>query len=91
MSETLRTRRLPVADQLEREGEWLLLVDDRAVRVTGLAPVILGLTEDWRTLDELVAELVQVFGEAPGDDASALVRQALDELAAQDLLELETT
>lgn len=91
MSGTLRVRRLPVTDQLERDGEWLLLVDDRAVRVTGLAPVILGLTDDWLGLDALVVELERVFGDAPGDDATALVRQALDELAGQDLLELEIT
>jgi hypothetical protein len=91
MSETVRVRRLPVTDQLERDGEWLLLVDDRAVRVTGLAPVILGLTDDWLSLEALVGELERVFGDAPDDDATALVRQAVDELAGQDLLELEIT
>ena len=91
MNDPVRARRLPVADQLERDGEWLLLVEDRAVRVTGLAPVILAFADDWRTLDELVAELERVFGEAPGDDAAGLVRQALDELAAQGLLELDVT
>ena len=89
MSDPVRARRLPVADQLERDGEWLLLVEDRAVRVTGLGPVILAFAEDWRTLDELVAELELVFGGAPGDDAAGLVRRALDELAAEGLLELE--
>ena len=91
MSDRVRARRLPVADQLEREGEWLLLVENRAVRVTGLAPVILAFAYDWRTIDELVAELERVFGEAPGDDAAGLVLQALDELAAEGLLELDVT
>lgn len=91
MSDPVRARRLPVADQLERESEWLLLVEDRAVRVTGLAPAILSFTDDWRSLGELVAELERVFGEAPGDDAAGLVRQALDELAAEGLLELDVT
>lgn len=89
MTSPVRARRLPVADQLERDGEWLLLVEDRAVRVSGLAPVILAFTDDWRTLDELVAELERVFGEAPGGDAAGLVFQALDELAGQDLIELD--
>ena len=89
MSSPVRARRRPVTDQLERDGEWLLLVEDRAVRVTGLAPVILACTEDWRTLDELVAELERAFGEAPGDNAAGLVLQALDELAGQDLIELD--
>ena len=91
MSDRVRARRLPVADQLEREGEWLLLVENRAVRVTGLAPVILAFADDWRTIDELVAELERVFGEATGDDAAGLVLQALDELAAEGLLELDVT
>lgn len=91
VSDAVRARRLPVADQLERDGDWLLLVEDRAVRVTGLAPVILAFADDWRTLDELVAELERVFGKAPGEDAPGLVRQALAELAAQGLLELDVT
>ena len=89
MSSPVRARRRPVTDQLERDGEWLLLVEDRAVRVTGLAPVILAFTDDWRTLDELVGELERAFGEAPGDNAPGLVLQALDELAGQDLIELD--
>lgn len=84
----MKARRLPVADWLERDGEWLVLVDDRAIRVTGLAPEILRLTEHWRSLGELTRRLEQVFGRPPGGSAETLVRAALDDLASEHLLEL---
>jgi hypothetical protein len=86
----MRARRLPVADWLEREGEWLVLVDDRAVRVTGLAPEILRSTEQWRSLGDLTRRLEQVFGRPPGGRAAALVRAALDDLASERLVELRS-
>jgi hypothetical protein len=84
----MRARRLPVADWPERDGEWLVLVDDRAVRVTGLAPEILRLTEHWRSVGDLTRRLEKAFGRPPGGSAEALVRAALDDLAAEQLLEL---
>jgi hypothetical protein len=82
-------RRVPTVDELRRDDERLVLVDDRAVLLVGLAPTILDLTADWSTLEDLTADLVRRFGEAPDGGADELVQIAVTDLAAEGLIEIE--
>lgn len=85
----MRVRRIPAVDELDRDGERLVLVSDRAVRLVGLAPAILDLTEDWCGVEDLTVELVRRFGAAPGGGADELVQVALSDLEAEGLVEIE--
>jgi hypothetical protein len=84
----MRVRRVPAVDELQRGDERLVLVSDRAVRLVGLAPAILDLTEGWRALEDLTAELEIRFGTPLHGGADELVRIAVSDLAAAGLIEV---
>ena len=84
----MRVRRVPAVDELQRGDERLVLVRDRAVRLAGLAPAILDLTEGWREVDDLTAELEIRFGTPLVGGADKVVRIAVSDLAAVGLIEV---
>jgi len=72
-------RRTP-ADVLEVDGESLVLLGDRVVRLSPIATAVFGLTATPRTVAELAVALEEMFG-APADggtvDAAAAVVEEL--------------
>lgn len=84
-----RVRRVPAVDELERDGERMVLLPGRAVRVTGLGPTILDLTEDWVTLATLAERLVEAYGE-PDTEPLPLVVEHAEALVGEGLLETAT-
>ncbi|RLV47655.1 hypothetical protein D9V37_15960 [Nocardioides mangrovicus] len=83
-----QVRSVPVVDQLDRDGERLVLLPERAVRLVGLAPALLDLSRDWTDVARLVEQLEERFGVPAAGEAADLVREAVDDLAAQGLIEL---
>ena len=82
-------RRTPV-DVLEVDGESLILLGDRVVRLSPIATAVFGLTATARTVADLAVTLEETFGPpADGgtlDAAAAVVEQlvavgALEEVA----------
>lgn len=80
---------MPPVDTLERDGERLVLVPGRAVRVLGIAPTVLDLVVDWVALPDLVAEVEDVLGPGPSGQATELVRAAVEQLALEGLVETD--
>ena len=81
-----RTR--PVADRVDREGEAVVLVGDRAVRLSAVATAVVDACPDWTHVDDLAARLVARFGPPPGADAARATRAVLAELAREGLVDL---
>jgi hypothetical protein len=81
-----RTR--PVADRVDREGEAVVLVGDRAVRLSAVATAVVDACPDWTHADDLAARLVARFGPPPGADAARATRAVLAELAREGLVDL---
>lgn len=81
-------RRRVVDDRLDRDGEAVVLVADRAVRLSAVATVVVDACADWTDADDLAARLVSHFGPPPGTDAARATRAVLAELARQGLVDL---
>jgi hypothetical protein len=84
----VKVRRLGVDDRVDRDGEAVVLVGDHVVRLSALATALLDAATDWVDEEELAAVLVAGFGDPPdGAGAGELTRRAVDDLAAQGLVE----
>lgn len=81
-------RARPVTDRVDRDGEAVVLVGDRAVRLSALATAVVDACPDWTHADDLAARLVTRFGPPPGVDAARATRVVLAELAQEGLLEI---
>lgn len=81
-------RSRPVDDRVDRDGEALVLVGDRAVRLSAVATAVVDACPDWTDVDDLAARLVSRFGPPPGADAAPVTRAVLTELAQEGLVEL---
>jgi hypothetical protein len=78
-----------VADRVDRDGEAVVLVDRRVVRLSPLAVALLAACDDWAADQELADQLVSRFG-VPPDGLAPLesTRAALLDLESQGLVDL---
>jgi hypothetical protein len=81
-------RRRPVDDRLDRDGAAVVLVGDRAVRLSAVATVVVDACPEWTDADDLASLLVSRFGPPPGADAARATRAVLAELARVGLVDL---
>jgi hypothetical protein len=85
----MRARRVPVQDEVVRDGESVVLLDRQVIRLSAIGTTLLELTGEWRDLDELTVDLTDRFGHPPeGHSATAMAEAALQALAEQGLVEL---
>lgn len=84
-----RVRRTPFVDELHHEGECVVLLEDTAVRLGGLAPLVLDLCDEWRTVADLAHSLVEAYGPPPEGDVQVIVRDAVDALVGAGVVEWE--
>jgi hypothetical protein len=84
----MRVRRLPVLDELTRDGETVVLLGERAVLLSPLASAALADigSLDWTSDVGLIGSLVARFG--PVDDVGSVVFSLVSELAEAGLVEL---
>lgn len=85
----MRVRCLPLVDALERDGELVVMADDRVILLSELASCALTLAETSHDLSSLAAELVARFGPPPHGDEISAARSVLEELASHGLVTLE--
>ncbi|MHA6523092.1 PqqD family protein [Tessaracoccus sp. G1721] len=80
-------RREPVTDLLAVDGESLVLVDDKVLRLGPVATVVLQLLEDGpRSQAQLTEALEDEFGAPPEGDLTGAVEAQLNGLAAAGLI-----
>jgi hypothetical protein len=85
----MRARRVPVQDEVIRDGESVVLLGRQVIRLSAIGTTLLELTGDWRGVEELTVELTDRFGQPPeGFDATAMTESALQALHEQGLVEL---
>lgn len=84
-----RVRRTPFVDELHHDGECVVLLEDTAVRLGGLAPLVLDLCDEWRTMFDLSRRLVEAYGPPPEGDVEVIVREAVDALVDAGVVEWE--
>lgn len=85
----MRARRVPVQDEVVRDGESVVLLDRQVIRLSALGTTLLELCGQWRGVGELAAELAERFGAPPeGADATAMTEAALRALHQQGLVDL---
>lgn len=85
----MRVRRVPVDDEVVRDGESVVLLGRQVIRLSAIATTLLELCDRWRDSDELTQELTDRFGEPPdGSDPAVMTESALHALADQGLVEL---
>ncbi|GGF51546.1 hypothetical protein GCM10011519_26930 [Marmoricola endophyticus] len=80
-------RRVTPVDELDRDGERLVLLAGRVVHVHGLGPYVLDLLAEPTPLAALTQRLVEELGAPPGQDPGALVAAAVATLSAEGLVE----
>lgn len=85
----MRARRVPVHDEVVRDGESIVLIGRQVVRLSWIGTTLLELCDDWRHSTELARGLTDRYGEPPdGSDATAMTESALQALHQQGLVEL---
>jgi hypothetical protein len=86
----MRIRRLPVVDELSRDGETVVLLDEGAVLLSPLASAALAnLTLVWTSDADLRVTLEALFGVAP--DPEGAVFALVSDLETAGLVEVEPT
>lgn len=82
----MRVRRLPVLDELTRDGETVVLLEERAVLLSPLASAALSsLGPVWTSGADLRVALEALFGAAPDPDGAVLA--LVSELESAGLVE----
>lgn len=85
----MRARRVPVQDEVVRDGESVVLLGRQVIRLSAIGTTLLELTGDWRDLDVLTVDLTDRFGHPPaGYRATDMTQAALQALHQQGLVEL---
>lgn len=85
----MRARRLPVQDRVDRDGEAVVLVDRRVVRLSPLAVELVDRCSDWTDVRDLTRAALDRFGPPPeGVDPHGATFEALTSLSDQGVLEL---
>ena len=74
-------------DVLFVDGEGLALTETQLLRIGPIAVTVIEACEQPRTLQDLVAVCVDIFGPAPDGAAEALVTEALASLVAAGVLD----
>jgi hypothetical protein len=84
-----RVRRVPVDDEVVRDGESVVLLARQVIRLSALGTTVLELCPGWVTLPEVAEGLVAQFGAPPdGSDPTPVVEAAVASLHEQGLVEL---
>ncbi|MDF2144144.1 hypothetical protein [Knoellia sp. p5-6-4] len=85
----MRARRVPVQDEVVRNGESVVLLGRQVIRLSAIGTTLLELTGEWREVDDLTVDLTDRFGHPPeGYSATDMTEAALQALHAQGLVEL---
>ncbi len=85
----MRARSLAVTDRVDRDGEAVVLVGDRVVRLSALACAVLALCADWADSRSVTAAVLATFGPPPdGADPEEAVLATLRALQDGGVLEL---
>jgi hypothetical protein len=79
-----RIRRRPCQDAVEIDGEALLMIDDKPMRLSGLGVTIWKACEVGISIEQLTSAVVAAHGDHP--DAVGLVRRALSALCEEGAL-----
>lgn len=74
-----RVRAVPVQDQVERDGESVVLLDGQVLHLSALATAVRAACIDWVPLSELAHRLAEQFG-APEQGIADATRALVDEL-----------
>lgn len=86
----MRARRAELRDVFHEGDESVVMAGANVVRLSRLATYLLEQMADWRSSDELAADLIQRFGDPPNGDAAAFIRATLTSLATLEIVEIET-
>lgn len=85
----MRARRVPVQDEVVRDGESVVLLCRQVIRLSAIGTTLLELTGEWRDLDDLTVDLTDRFGQPPaGESPTVMTEAALQALHEQGLVEL---
>lgn len=86
----MRVRCGDIVDTFEHGNESVVMAGSNVVRLSELATFLVCELAVSRTSDELAARLVEQFGEPVDADAHQLVEHMLRELAALDIVKIDS-
>lgn len=78
-------RQRPAADVIEVDGDLIILGGDQVLRISGIAPTLWETAREPASLGELIEGVAAVHGRP--DDIDALVRSAVNQLVAGNILD----
>lgn len=88
--ERSRVRRLPVIDEYLEDGRSAVLLEGRALTLSELPTLVLGLLgEAWRDLDEVAERIEELVGAPEDGTVAEALDRLLDDLASHGLVEVE--
>ncbi len=85
----MRARRAELRDVFHEGDESVVMAGANVVRLSRLATYLLEQMADWRSSDELAADLIQRFGDPPGGNAISFIEATLAELEALEIVEIQ--
>ena len=86
----MRVRRLPVIDEYVEDGRRALHLGSTVIALSELGSAVLEeIGPAWTDLDDVTDALVARFGAPPDRDAASVTREAVEDLRAQGVLEVE--
>ncbi len=87
-SQTVRYTKTPAVERNLANGRLLVqrVEAEKAVQLSGSAPLIWGLLDQHQTVAEIVEQLLQQFSD-PAETIEAGVRQAIESFISQHLVE----
>ena len=84
----MRVKRVPVEDEVVRDGESVVLLGRQVIRLSAIGTTLLELCDEWRHIGELTAALTDRFGHPPIDyNATSMTEAALQALERQGLVQ----
>ncbi len=86
----MRVRRLPVVDEYVEDGRRALHLGSTVIALSELGSAVLEeIGPDWTDLEDVADGLVSRFGAPEDRDAANVTREAVEDLRAQGVLEVE--
>ena len=86
----MRVRRLPVVDEYAEDGRRALHLGATVIALSELgSAVVEEVGPVWTDLEAVTDALVARFGPPPDRDAASVTREAVDDLRAQGVLEVQ--
>ncbi|MBE7323852.1 hypothetical protein IEQ44_04210 [Nocardioides sp. Y6] len=83
-----RVRRLPVIDEYVEEGRSAVLVEGRALTLSEVPTLVLGLLDDsWRDLDDLAPQVEELVGAPEVGTLGEALEALMADLASHGLVE----